>query len=76
MDEHGRVYKVLIEDTVYEDKRTGVMITSDSVFTAYADEGLTDIIKKVAGVTNVYNTMSKTQYSIYTDPRYDFEFVK
>lgn len=73
---NGRKQDVLIEDDFYTDPRTGVEIMHSTCFTVWADEKMKDIIKGVEGVTNVYNHITSTQFSVYFDKRYDREYLK
>jgi len=74
---NGRMKDVIVEDVFETDERTGVRSLSTKKVTVWADVGLTEIIKVVEGVVNVYNfDHSKTEYTVYIDPRYSIEFVK
>ena len=42
----------------------------------WADEGCIDVIKGVDGVTDVFLSFGRTEYSVYIDPRYDLEILK
>ncbi len=75
MNENGRKTDVLIEDVFYTDPKTGVEMMFD-YFQVWADAGLTELIKSVEGVTNVYSTITSTCYSVYYDKRYDRDFIK
>lgn len=74
---NGRKQDILIENKIYTDNRTGIETVSDRSFVVWADAGLNDVIKSVDGVTVVYsNQPYATKYDIFTDPRYDIEFIK
>ncbi len=75
MNEDGKKVDVLIEDKKYTDPRTGVELPV-SALTVWADENMKDIIKGVPGITNVYNTVTSVEFSVYLDPRYDVEHIK
>lgn len=72
---NGRMKDVIIENEFYTDPRTGVEIMSDC-FIVWADAAMLETIKAVEGVTNVYNQITPTKFSVYYDKRYDREFVK
>lgn len=72
---NGLKRDVLIEITEYEDERTGLKIRSDQTFTVWAKAGLSEKIKSVEGVTNVYTTLCNTQYSVFIDKRYDIDYI-
>ena len=77
MNKNGREFDVLIEDEKFTDQRTGVVTVSDKSFTAWADKGLQKVIEDVEGITNVFNfDTDRTEYHVYVDPRYNFEFIK
>lgn len=75
MNEDGKKMEVLVEDRKYTDPRTGVELPATSL-TVWADKNMKEVIKGVAGVTNVYNTTSSVEFSVYLDPRYDVEHIK
>ena len=75
MDDKGKSTEVLIEDHFYSDFRTGVEIRA-RILTVWADAGCQNAIKGVAGVTNVYCNLGPTQYEVFLDPRYNFDFIK
>jgi 16S rRNA G966 N2-methylase RsmD len=45
-------------------------------FNVWADAGMMNFIKEVAGVTNVFDNTCSTQYHVFLDPRYNRDFVK
>ena len=74
---NGRKRDVLIESVTYTDQKTGVDTVSDRHFVVRADAGKKAIIKKVDGVTEVYDCQpTATKYDVFVDARYDIEFVK
>jgi len=73
---NGRMTDVIIKDEFYTDDRTGVEVMNSLCFTVWADENMLDTIKAVEGVTNVYNQITKSEFSVYYDQRYDREFLK
>lgn len=74
---NGRMKDVIVEDVFETDERTGVRSVSANKVTVWADVGLTDVLKGAEGVINVYNfDHSKTEYTVYIDPRYDRNYVK
>ena len=70
----GRKCDVLVEFVSYKDA-TGVEIESETSLTVWADEKHKEVIAAVEGVTNVYNTPTKTRFSVFTDARYDIDFI-
>ena len=73
----GRKQDILIEEKRYTDNRTGVETVSDRSFAVWADEGMLEVIKSVEGVTAAYvGQPFSTKYEVFTDPRYDIEFIK
>lgn len=75
MNEDGRVEDVLFEDLSYDDPKTGMKVNTRMV-TVWADKGMLDVIKNVAGVASAYNNFGDYEYTVFFDPRYDKEFVK
>ena len=74
---NGKNKEILFEDKKYTDMRTGIETPSDRAFSMWADAGMENVIKGVAGVVAVYsNQPYATKYEVFTDPRYDMEFVK
>ena len=73
---NGKLKDVIIEDEYYTDPRTGVEMMNQLCFTVWADESMLETIKAVAGVTNVYNQITKTKFHVYYDKRYDRQFIK
>lgn len=73
MNEKGRVKDVIVDFNFYRDD-TGIKSKGHHL-TVWADAGLTDIIKSVEGVTNVYCTLTPTEYSVFLDKRYNIDFV-
>ena len=71
---NGRLYDVLIEDESYLDELG--LRKFLGCFKVWADAGLVKLISSVEGVTNVYQVLGDTEYSVYLDPRYDREYVK
>jgi len=76
MNENGRKADYLIEDETYTDLRTGVGVVNNLCFTVWADEKMKPLIKGVDGVTDVFNSLAKTKFSVYYDQRYDRETLK
>jgi len=76
MNEDGKKTEILIFDVKYTDHRTGVETVSDQNMTVWADADMKPVIEGVAGVANVYNTITSTEFSVDIDRRYDIEFVK
>ena len=75
VNDEGRLTDCLIEDEYHTDQRTGVEYLA-WYFTCWADEGLTELIESVPGVTNAFNQPTKTRYQVYVDKRYDREWIK
>lgn len=73
---NGRNQDILIVDEKYTDPRTGVEVVNERCFTVWADADAKAAIESVEGVTNVYVGIAGTQFYVYTDPRYDREFIK
>jgi hypothetical protein len=71
---NGKLVDVLVQRKNYTDEKTSVSIPSHSL-TVWADEGKTEIIKSVEGVTNVYSIITPTEYDVYLDERYDVNLV-
>lgn len=74
MNEDGKKTEVLIEKNIYADPRTGVE-TKPTSMTVWADENMKEVISSVSGVTHVFNNTTKTRFDVYTDPRYDIDFI-
>ena len=72
----GKKCDVLIEDNFTYDQQTGIKSVYPYSFTLWGDEGLKDLIESVNGVDAAYSPLSKNEYSIYIDHRYDIEYVK
>ena len=72
----GKKQDVIIEDVTNTDPRTGIESVSQTQVNVWADERMKDVIKKVEGVTNVYNIPTPTLFNVYIDARYDKEYVK
>ncbi len=75
MNTKGRKVNFLIEDETYTDPKTGIEMKLDC-FTVITDARMNKIIESVEGVRSVFNSLCETDYSVYVDKRYDFEFVK
>ena len=71
---NGKLVDVLVQRESFTDQKTGLGIPSH-MLTVWADEGKTEIIKSVEGVTNVYSTVTPTEYEVFLDERYDVDFV-
>lgn len=76
MNENGRKADFLIEDKKYRDQQTGVEIPATRSFTVWCDECMKSVIADVDGVTNVYNSMTKTEMDVFIDARYDMKTVQ
>lgn len=64
MDSHGKKTSVVIQE----------MSGPNHIF-VYADEDMQSVIAKIAGVHRCRKE-AKDTFSVWLDPRYDFEFVK
>lgn len=73
MNEDGKKFEVLVEINEYPD-RTGVMIPGHSL-KVWADANMKSVIESIPGVTNVYNSLTPTEFSVFLDERYDVKFV-
>jgi len=72
----GKLMDVLIEDDIYDvDLQTG-MKTLSSVIIVWADEGKTELIKKIPGIAKAWESDSNGKYCVFLDPRYSREFLK
>jgi len=69
----GKLTDVLIDEFSYADN-TGLQKFCN--LTIWADPDMTDVIKNIPGVTNVYTIHGPTEYTVYLDPRYDREYLK
>lgn len=72
MNKNGRRTDVIVEERTYRDDMGMVKFLEMVV---YADPGNAEIIKSVPGVVNVYNSLSKIEYVLSLDPRYDRAWI-
>ena len=72
---NGKKTQILFEDMKNTDPRTGVEAVSQRNFRVWADKGMQEVIAAVEGVKHVF-VYQETEYVVYIDPRYDFEFIK
>jgi 16S rRNA G966 N2-methylase RsmD len=72
----GKIMEVLIEDNYFIDEKTGVEHIMKRIVNVWANAGMSNVIKEVPGVTNVFNNDCPTLYMVFLDPRYDRDFVK
>jgi len=76
IDKTGKMKDFIIEDKFIVDDNTGLKCLDENNIIVWADKGLIEILSKIKGITDVFNTGSDTKYSIYLDPRYDRNFIK
>lgn len=73
---NGKEKDVLIEDVFYYEKETGLKTIYEDRFTVWADEKMKEVIESVEGIMGVYNSIAKTQFTVYFDKRYNRDFLK
>lgn len=71
----GRNCDVLIEPYPMMDMQTGVKYFADDEFIVWADRGVDNIIRAVAGVYSVSH-FDGTEYFVKIDKRYDMKYVQ
>jgi hypothetical protein len=74
MNTNGKLFDVIVEEETYFDEKK--QLDTFLNLKVWADKGMREDLLKIEGITNVYNTMGVTEYTVYIDPSYDKEFLK